>query len=92
MIHRLVVLPDYQGIGLGTRLASWVGVYYTAQKYHLRIITSQPALMTAFKRDGRWRCYFLGRQHAPSITGTTGRTRKNASSSRLTSSWEFVEK
>ena len=36
--HRLVVLPDYQGLGIGTRLSNALGDYYISNgnKYFCR--------------------------------------------------------
>ena len=30
-VHRLVVLPDYQGLGIGSKLLTWVAEYYNSQ-------------------------------------------------------------
>ena len=40
-VHRLVVLPDYQGIGLGKRLLNFIAELYTSQtKAPFYIVTS----------------------------------------------------
>jgi GNAT superfamily N-acetyltransferase len=48
-VSRLVVLPDYQGIGLGRRLLTWTAEYYKKQSHMpFRIVTSNPQLVRGF--------------------------------------------
>jgi len=45
-VHRLVVLPDYQGIGLGKRLLNFIAELYTSQtKAPFYIVTSNPQIV-----------------------------------------------
>jgi len=45
-VSRLVVLPDYQGIGLGKRLLNFVAdLYYTQTKLPFNLVTSNPQLI-----------------------------------------------
>jgi GNAT superfamily N-acetyltransferase len=45
-VHRLVVLPDYQGIGVGKRLLNFIAELYSSQtKRPFYIITSNPQLV-----------------------------------------------
>lgn len=43
-VHRLVIHPHYQGIGIGYRFLEFIGTYYLKQGYKFKIITSNPAL------------------------------------------------
>ena len=36
-IHRLVILPDYQGIGIGTKFLNIVSEYYAQQGFEISI-------------------------------------------------------
>jgi energy-coupling factor transporter ATP-binding protein EcfA2 len=57
-ISRLVVLPDYQGLGIGLRLLERVAALEHAQGYGISISTSHPALIAALRTggpSGRWR-------------------------------------
>jgi len=47
-VHRLVVLPDYQGLGLGKILLNEVAKTY---KEPFAITTSQPTLIAALQKD-----------------------------------------
>jgi GNAT superfamily N-acetyltransferase len=84
-IHRLVVLPDYQGLGLGIRLLNEVA--RLQKRYIVQIKTNSPAIVNSLKKDRNWRCIFFGRSKGRhQIPGM----RKKNSSKRLTTSWEFI--
>ena len=53
-VHRLVVLPDYQGIGVATQFLNWAGEYYKKQGFKLTITSSQPGLLYALKKQPHW--------------------------------------
>jgi len=53
--HRLVILPDFQGLGLGPIFAEWLGGYLRERGYRLHFAISQPVLIRAFTRSPRWR-------------------------------------
>ena len=59
-IHRVVVLPDYQGVGIGSRAINAVAAYelkMMRNKIHtFGIVTSHPALIATLNRSPRWRC------------------------------------
>jgi GNAT superfamily N-acetyltransferase len=45
-VSRLVVLPDYQGIGVGKRLLNFIAEHYSAQtKIPFYILTSNPQII-----------------------------------------------
>ena len=45
-VTRLVVLPDYQGIGIGKRLLNFIAELYTSQtKIPFYILTSNPQII-----------------------------------------------
>ncbi len=54
MVHRLVVLPDFQGMGIGLRLLDAV-VKVEAVMYRMTIRTSHPALIGALNVRKGWR-------------------------------------
>ena len=54
-ITRLVTLPDYQGLGIGMRLAEAVAEHYTAADYRLSVTASHPSLVAHCRRSPRWR-------------------------------------
>jgi GNAT superfamily N-acetyltransferase len=85
-VHRVVVLPDYQGIGIGGRLLDYVAADYVKQGLRFAITTSTPALIHTFKKSPKWKLKMAGRQ-AISKTYLMNAT---ASWGRMTTSWEYT--
>jgi GNAT superfamily N-acetyltransferase/ABC-type molybdenum transport system ATPase subunit/photorepair protein PhrA len=54
--HRFVVLPDFQGLGIGIRLTEAVARLEVGQGASWSIRTSHPALIRALKNRVGWRC------------------------------------
>ena len=58
-VSRLVVLPDYQGIGLGKRLLNFIAELYTSQiNLPFYLVTSNPQLVRG--NMGNWRVKRVG--------------------------------
>ena len=57
-VHRLVVTPDYQGIGLGTLFLEQIA---NLQKKDFAITTSNPALLHSLAKNKNWSLRFKGR-------------------------------
>lgn len=53
--HRTVVLPDYQGMGLGTRLAEWLGEWHIAQGQRFYSRSTHPKLGLKREASNVWR-------------------------------------
>ncbi len=53
-VHRLVVLPDYQGIGIGVRFINEVSKYYIEKGFNMNLTTTTPALVHALARANEW--------------------------------------
>jgi hypothetical protein len=54
MGHRLVVLPDWQGLGLSARLNDTMGQYLYGQGFRFRIVTAHPAVIRSLSYSRRW--------------------------------------
>ena len=54
-ISRIVVLPDYQGIGIGGRLLAAIGDLYREQGQRTTITTSHPAMIGYLRTSPAWR-------------------------------------
>ena len=67
-VHRLVVLPDYQGIGIGTRFIKEVAKIITDRGYELNLTTTTPALIHSLIKDNDWVLARYGREKS----GMTG--------------------
>ena len=62
--HRLVVLPDYQGIGIGVRFATLCAEQAKKDMNGsaVQIITTTPALVAPLTHSGRWWLKDYGRR------------------------------
>ncbi|GAA4464261.1 hypothetical protein GCM10023189_43300 [Nibrella saemangeumensis] len=84
-IHRLVVLPAFQGCGVGMLLMDYVARLYHKQRKVMFITTTHPALIRAMSKSPHWICFDKGRK------GKYGKNSnyKNSSTDRITTSWRF---
>jgi GNAT superfamily N-acetyltransferase len=77
MGHRLVVLPDYQGLGIGGRLDDWIGQYLWDRKLRYRNVVAHPAMIAYYSASPRWH------ENNRSTTNQTGkRSNKNMQASQ----------
>ena len=62
---RIVVLPDYQGIGVGGRFRDTVAEIEMALPgvKRLGLVTSHPAMIGSLRKSNRWRCSAMGRSN-----------------------------
>tara|TARA_R100001082_G_scaffold62196_1_gene34805 strand:- start:1669 stop:2748 length:1080 start_codon:yes stop_codon:yes gene_type:complete len=87
-VHRLVILPDYQGAGFGIRFLNEIGKIYKKNKYRYTITTSAPSLIYALKKSQDWICRRFGRSKPQKATKATGMT-KISSENRITANFEM---
>lgn len=86
-VTRLVVLPDYQGVGLSRHMLEFVAQLWIRRGYRMTITTSNPALCVMFGGDVHWQLKQLGRMKPPKGLKCLRRT---SSARRMTTSWEYV--
>lgn len=97
-VHRLVTLPDYQGVGVGNALLNFVANYYTRLNKRFRIVTSTPSLAYSLNKNSNWKLKAQGRNGVGSKTGIIHRKNmlidnKNdfkTSANRITTTWEYT--
>ena len=53
-VHRLVVLPDYQGIGIGVKFINAITKHYCDNGWNVNLTTTTPALVHALCKDSSW--------------------------------------
>lgn len=53
--HRIVVRPDYQGLGIGGRLNDWLGQYLYERGYRYHLTSAHPAMIASCGHSPRWR-------------------------------------
>jgi GNAT superfamily N-acetyltransferase len=54
-VRRLVVLPDWQGLGIGTRMEEYLAQWYVEHGYRFRSVVSHPGMVRYYLRSPRWR-------------------------------------
>lgn len=54
-ISRIVVLPDFQGLGLGSRICNFIGGVFVRENKKMYIKTVNPALGEYFNKADNWR-------------------------------------
>jgi GNAT superfamily N-acetyltransferase len=87
-VHRLVILPDYQGIGLGKLFLEEIGKVIN---YAFAITTSQPALINCLKKSNNWICTRNTRNTRN--TGSIGKElNKTLSNKRITTTFVYRRK
>lgn len=59
-VSRLVVLPDYQGIGIGYRFLKIIAEVYHKQGFDFTIVTSAKNLVMRLHKSEHWKMYRLG--------------------------------
>jgi ABC-type polar amino acid transport system ATPase subunit len=55
-VHRLVVLPDYQGIGIGRAMLRMLGQLCSREGRRLSLVSTHPAMLRGLSSDVNWRC------------------------------------
>jgi GNAT superfamily N-acetyltransferase len=91
-VSRLVVLPDYQGIGLGKRLLNFVADLYTSQiSLPFNLVTSNPQLVRG--NLGNWRVKRVGHGTSGSEdTRINSELTKSNSKRRLSVTLQYIPK
>jgi GNAT superfamily N-acetyltransferase len=58
--HRLVVRPDYQGLGLGGRFDDWLGQWLYEREYRYHNTVAHPAMIAYYSKSPRWKRLGIG--------------------------------
>ena len=89
-VSRLVVLPDYQGIGVGKRLLNFIAELYVSQtKMPVYILTSNPQVIRGDLRN--WKIARFGHaSKGKENTRLNSELRSSLSRKRITVSMAYV--
>ncbi len=85
--HRLVVLPDYQGLGIGHIFSSEIAQDFIDKGYRFIITSSTKSLYTQRSKDKKWKVTRKGRVSGGAKTAVL---RSTISNNKLTYSYEYV--
>jgi GNAT superfamily N-acetyltransferase len=86
-VHRLVILPDYQGLGIGKKLLSTTAGILSAKYERIGITTSLNGFAKSLMRDRRWQLCFAGRQRNHNLENL----KKTSSENRNTYSFRWTD-
>lgn len=91
-LHRTVVLPDFQGLGIAILMQEFVCSRNKKNGYRTSFTTSNPAMINACKNSNKWKCTFFGRHGKGSENGIFQNKHKKGSTSanRITASFEYI--
>lgn len=87
-IHRIVVKPDYQGIGIGGRFMSEVAQDYKKAGTRIKLVTSAPSFIYGLSASKNW--MMVRKPSRLKKTAKSGALAGTTSDARLTASFEFV--
>jgi ABC-type lipoprotein export system ATPase subunit/GNAT superfamily N-acetyltransferase len=87
-IHRIVVKPDYQGIGVGGRFMSELAKDYSKLGTRIRLVTSAPSFIYGLSASKNW--MMVRKPSRLKNTAKSGVLAGTTSDARLTASFEFV--
>nr|DAR28554.1 MAG TPA: acetyltransferase domain containing protein [Caudoviricetes sp.] len=89
-VCRLVVLPDYQGVGIGTAFLEAVAQYYTAQHYDFSIVTSAKNLIVALRHKSMWTMIRYSSSRPSTKKGSLDKNRASLRSQCKTASFFYT--
>lgn len=84
--HRTVVLPDFQGVGIGNRVSERVAEYYVGKGFRFVSTTSAPGMIQHRAKSPKWRMHRVGHAARPGKTKISAKT----SHRRFSAGFEFV--
>ena len=87
-ISRLVTLPDFQGIGIGARMAETVAEIHRAEGHRVNVTASHPALIAHCRHSPRWRAVAVRKTGSRRVEGFVKNYRGSAG--RAVVSFEYV--
>lgn len=89
--HRYVVIPDYQGVGIGRNFTNYIAEMFIREGKSYISTTSNPSMIFARKTDEKWVLTRIGRAGSGSANGFQNKFKKGSTSNnRITVSFEYV--
>lgn len=85
-LHRSVVLPDYQGVGIATTLRLRICQELFQEGKGIITTTSNRAMIASMKKTPQWKCVDISRK----ITKSESISARTQSCARITASFEYI--
>ena len=89
-VTRLVILPDYQGIGLGTKFLAVIAEHYHSKGYDFSIVTSAKNLAHSLNHNKQWALIRYGVNKCSSNKSVIDSNRKSMRSKCKTFSFFYL--
>ena len=98
--HRMVVLPDYQGVGIGTAFENYTSQHYADLGFIVNVTTTTPSLAHALIKSPKWSLFRFGRnksdpasygKYYKEIERNAKAVSKRQSNNRITYSFYFIK-
>ena len=78
MCSRLVILPDYQGIGLGIKFLTIIAEKYKKMGFEFDIVTSAKNMIMGLSKNKKWRfARYSVNKHDGGLSSCRKSTRRN---------------
>jgi GNAT superfamily N-acetyltransferase len=90
-VHRLVVLPDYQGVGIGTKFQDMVIKKYNDDNWNINCTTTTPSLVSTMRRNKKWKLVRFGRAKGKWQNAMGSHLNNAMSNNRVTYSFNFIK-
>lgn len=88
-IHRIVVKPDYQGIGLGSIFMSEIAKKYKRDGFRIALVTSSPSFVHGLKNSKYW--VMTRKPSRLENKAKSGDLAGSTSDARITATFEYQE-
>lgn len=89
-VHRTVILPDYQGLGIGTKILDWFGNYYLNQGKKLFIKSTHIRIANHCRKHIGWLESSSSGKSIEKLGGNQANKYKNMILNRPAFSFEYV--
>jgi ABC-type Mn2+/Zn2+ transport system ATPase subunit len=87
-IHRIVVKPDYQGIGVGGRVMSEISKKYKEKGFRVSLVTSSQSFVHSLANSKQW--IMTRKPGRASVHQGLQKMKNTGSANRITTSFEYV--
>ena len=91
VIQRLVIVPEFQGFGIGIKFMNEISRLYRNDR--VRITTSLKSFISSLKKNKDWKCVRFGRVGRPGKSSLIHDRKKDCSVSydRITATFERIQ-
>jgi GNAT superfamily N-acetyltransferase len=88
--HRVVVFPDYQGVGVASNMLRIVADELKRLKKKVTLTSSNIAMIQALKKSPLWKCTRFGRMVRPSNASYDKHLAESFSCNKITAAFEYI--